>query len=148
MKRSESESYMKFGRAQTEKHYRAALSHLYDFISESFEEFEPIDRAFALQEIGLLYFFMKNIGVAKFYFDVSLACDPNSLVNKIGYATFIGKHLRDKNLCKSLCDEIIETAKESPPIFSENEMTPKYFIDRAEQLKSEMDRGEFYEYYD
>jgi hypothetical protein len=148
MKPSESESYLKFGRAITNKRYRAALSHLYDFISESSEEFEPMDHAFALQQIGLLHFFMKNTGVAKFYYKASLACDANSLINKIGYATFIGKHLRDKNLCESLCDEIIETAKKSPPSLFKNDMSAKYYIDCAEELKAEMDRGEFYEYYD
>ena len=144
MKRSESKSYMKFGRARAKKRYRAALAHLLDFISESFEEFEPMDRAFTLQQIGLLYFSMKRIGVAKFYYQAALACDPNSLVNKLGYATFFGKHLRDTNLCKKLCDEIIAAAKKAPPSFFKDNMSSKHYIDCAEQLKAEVDRGEFY----
>jgi tetratricopeptide (TPR) repeat protein len=115
-----------------------ALSSLFDFIEENGEYLEIWDRSLTLQQIGDIFFKLGRRNLAKFYFDISLEMNRNSLVAKLGYARFIGNRLNDRERASMICDEIIAAARSAPGAHFNESTSANNFISRAESLRAEL----------
>ncbi len=95
MNRSESQSYLMYGRAFAYGNYRKSLSCLLDFVSENQKQFELCERADMIHRIGDVYYHLGDIGLALFFYQIGLDCDPGSLSPKLRFAKFVGRRLND-----------------------------------------------------
>jgi hypothetical protein len=138
MKRSESKSYIEYGRAMGRDNYRKALGHLLDFISEYQGEMEVHERVDMTQRIGKIYFHLGDPNLALFFFKIGMDCAPTSLLARLTFAKFVGRDLKKIDLAVQICDEIIALAELDPQPDSEEDFCSDWYIENTKQLKAEL----------
>lgn len=138
MKRSESKSYVEYGRAIGHGNYRKAFGHLLNFISEYQSELDIHERVDMTQRIGKIYFHLGDPNLALFFFKIGIDCAPTSLLARLSYAKFVGRDLKKIELAVQICDEIIASAELDPQLDSEEDFCSDWYIANAKQLKDEL----------
>jgi hypothetical protein len=138
MKSSESQSYLMYGRAFAYGNYRKSLSCLLDFVGENQKEFELCERSDMIHRIGEAYYHLGDIGLASFFYQVGMDCDPESLSPKLRFAKFVGKRLKNIDYAIRICTEIISSAEANPQNESEEESGSDWYKRNANELINEL----------
>ncbi len=127
-----------YGRAFAYGNYRKSLNCLLDFISENQKEFELCERAFMTHRIGDAYYHLGDIGLALYFYQVGMDCDPGSLSPKLRFANFVGRRLKNIDHAIQICTEIISSAEANPQNESDEESGSEWYIRNANELINEL----------
>ncbi|GAC1376477.1 MAG: hypothetical protein NVS3B3_15860 [Aquirhabdus sp.] len=94
--------------------------------------------SFLLQELGTLKYLNGEIKEAFELYERSLIVDKDSLLAELRYAKFLARECMEFEKAIGKCDFIIETTTNSPFLESEEDFGSNYYLQNAQELKSEI----------
>jgi tetratricopeptide (TPR) repeat protein len=134
MRLSDNDNYRRYMLSRANDDLRAATEHLKACLQEvRGVEHEAAARAFILQEIGNLMLLQGAESEAFDYYHEALEADPDSLLPRLQFATFLAK-LGRLSEAIGQCDQIIQSALMAPTPESEDDFGSEYYIRKAREI--------------